>query len=102
MIKDMTDYETQMLQTQLPTGSVLELLGISAATILFALIASAVISLLFLGLMIANMVRTWKVQKAIFQMQHDIHEMNERSKNRPAATSQAVQPAQTTQEQIAS
>lgn len=53
-------------------------------TIQYIIVASLVVTVAILALWIINSVRKWRTQKAILQIQKDIHEMNERQKGSPA------------------
>lgn len=82
--------ETDLLQSQLQPIDPLALLGIDAAVIGLFLLASSIGTLLFFILIIINSIRNWKMQKAIFELQKDVREMNERQKQKSSSTQQTA------------
>ena len=76
----MQESDLSTLDPSVFTTNPLELIGISPTEILLFFAASAFVSVLFIGLMLLNVARNWRMQKAIFQLQKDVHEMNERAK----------------------
>ena len=96
MIRSMNPYDINTLDPSLVQTTPinpLEMLGISTAMVSIFLITSTVITLLFFVLFLVNIIRNWKVQKAIFAMQKDIREMNESMKKSQQPTPPSAAPS---------
>jgi Ca2+/H+ antiporter len=69
-----------MNQFTSPNGNALDLTNSLTSALAPVITLSVVISIVFVILYIVSMVRRWKVQHAIFDIQKNIRELNERSK----------------------